>query len=396
MNFQPGRDTGGGRWYPTLITLPNGEVLMVFGHPSRTDTRHRNSTPERYSPASNSWTLLPAIAEDIPPPDVGPELNYPRLHVLPNGQIFFATPVNGNRFYNPATGVFVGPTITPPPDPIYQGWFVTSVLLPLLPGDSYTPRVLLCGGSQPYRINLGESSPTWRVAGTRTGTAADRVRENLCAVILPTGDVFLSGGVEDSGSDLSDLTAVREGEIYSPGIDWDRGVYISAEIWVSTQEATVVRNYHSVALLMPNGRVWTAGSNKDGELTETDPNKPPTAEKRIEVYKPSYDADPKRPDITASPASVIYGETFDIHTPQAASIQRIALIRAGSVTHAFDADQRYVGLVFNHIGGDRLVATAPPNGGVAPPGYYMLWLIDDAGRPCKLAKFIRVSASFEV
>jgi hypothetical protein len=182
MNVQPRRDRGGGRWYPTLITLADGKVLAVFGHPSRTDRRHRNDTPERYDPASNLWELLPAIAQDVPNPLAGgPLLNYPRLHLLPNGQVFFATPVNGNRFYDTDLGGFVGPTITAPSESPYQDWFVTSALLPLLSGDGYTPRVLICGAVQPYRIDLGVTSPAWQPAGTRTGSAAGRVRLNICS-----------------------------------------------------------------------------------------------------------------------------------------------------------------------------------------------------------------------
>ena len=114
------------------------------------------------------------------------------------------------------------------------------------------------------------------------------------------------------------------------------GTYTATESWTTAEQAQVVRNYHSVALLMPNGRVWTAGSSKNAD--SGDPNV--VGEKRIEVYKPSYDADPNRPDITSALLSVGYGDNFEVRTPQAASIQRVALIRAGSATHAFDADQR--------------------------------------------------------
>jgi Domain of unknown function (DUF1929) len=388
MNFQPGRATGGGRWYPTLITLASGSVLAVFGHPSRSDTRHRNDTPEVYDPNSNVWALLPSIGEDVPDPLAGgPLLNYPRLHLLRSGRVFFATPMNTNRLYDPASGLFEDePVISRPVESLYQGWFGTSVLLPLLPSDGYTPRVLICGDRQPYQINLGVDSPAWRNAGLRTGAAAGRVRQNFCAVILPTGDVFVSGGVSDPGDDR---TAVLEGEIYSLGINWVTGEYIEGEeTWTSTEPASVPRNYHSVALLMPNGRVWTAGSSKNAD--QGDPQV--VGELRIEIYKPWYDGDPNRPQITdpTEPTSLDYGQTFEIRSPQAESIQRVALLRAGSVTHAFDADQRYVGVEFRYEGGDLLTVPAPPNGNIAPPGWYMLWIIDDASRPSATSTFMRI------
>ena len=394
MNFEPGRATGGGRWYPTLVTLASGHVLAAFGHPSLSDGRHRNGTPEVYSPASNTWTLLSRIDEGIrDPPTGGPHLNYPRLHVLPNSLVFFATPVNGNRFYDPEAGIFLDRVIEAPGDPMYQDWSATSVLLPLLPNDDYTPRVLICGGRQPQKINLGERSPAWQNAGNRAGAAADRVRANLCAVILPTGDIFLSGGVAGGSCDPVDgetQCPVREGEIYSPGIDWETGAYTGAENWMSVEAARVPRNYHSVALLMPNGRVWTAGSSKNA--SSGDPAA--VGEMRIEVYRPAYDATRNRPEIRSSPTELHYGEIFEVRTPQAASIRRVALLRAGSVTHAFDADQRYVGLVSEYRGRDLLHVVAPAEGGIAPPGPYMLWIVDNAGRPCKLAKFVRLNQRY--
>jgi hypothetical protein len=393
MNFQPGRNTGGGRWYPTLITLPSGEILAVFGHPRRTDTRHRNGTPERYSPTLNNWTLLPPIDSDIRSPvdtPPGPLLNYPRLHVLPNGTIFFATPVKGNRFYDPNTGRFVGPIITASEDIRYQDWYTTSVLLPLLPNDSYKPCVLICGSVQPRRINLADDSPMWEPAGERTGAAAGRVRENLCAVILPTGDIFLSGGVSGGTCDPIDgetQCPVLHGEIYSPGIDWNTGTYTGTEKWSSVEPATVPRNYHSVALLMPDGRVWTAGSSKNAS-----PGDPAVVgEMRIEVFKPDYYGNPSRPQITHSPNSVSYGQSFSVRTMQAdtESIQRVALVRAGSVTHAFDADQRYIALQFTSMDDTRLLVTAPPNPNVAPPGYYLLFIINRHNVP-SVGRFISV------
>jgi hypothetical protein len=114
------------------------------------------------------------------------------------------------------------------------------------------------------------------------------------------------------------------------------------------------------------------------------------------IYTTGKDSDPNRPKIIASPHSLGYGETFEVRTltdRQAATISRVALIRAGSVTHAFDADQRYVALRFEKVGGNRLRVTAPPHANIAPPGMYMLWVVTDRGLPCHLAPFVRVSST---
>lgn len=386
MNFQPGRTTGGGRWYPTLITLATGQVIAASGHPSRTDTRHENDLPERYSSLTNSWTLLDNQEVDTS--------FYPRLFLLPDGNVFFGTPIGTkNRIYDPGAGAFVGSEIDRPTEDIYWGWNATAVMLPLLPADGYSPRILLCGGVDPFRINLADASPAWVQAGTRMGAPAGEKRQYGTAVLLPTGQVFMSGGVSTVGNAPGTTeVGVMQGEIYSPGIDWATGAYVAdTDSWVTdapANAAQVVRNYHSVALLLPNGRVWTAGSSK--RAAAGDPDNVAIAEKRIEIYKPSYDDNLDRPTITASPQSVSYGESFEIESPQAADIERVALIRCGSTTHAFNADQRYVGLTFTWSG-TTLTATAPSSSAVAPPGYYMLWIVDENDLPCQMAKFVRLS-----
>jgi galactose oxidase-like protein len=397
LNLDPAGDpNSGGRWYPTLATLYDNQVIAVGGHPDvreaypseeEDEQRHSNNTPERYSPPNNSWTLLTAETTAVN----GIRDEYHRIFLLPNGHIFFATQVKDfNRYYNPYSGTFLNePLIAPPPEGIYhQGSRGTAVLLPLLPADGYIPRVLVCNGEQARRITLSGDSPSWEQAGTRSWDDTPPERNHGCSVILPNGQVFLSGGTEYSGGDdpLRQQNAVRNGEIYDPSIDWESGTYDepSPTQWTTVEQASVPRHYHSVALLMPNGTVWTAGSNGPGGEENQ--------ERRIETYRPPYCAEFGRPEITDSPDYIVYGRTFEVRTPEAGNIQRVALIRNGSVTHAFDSDQRYVGLTFSHTGGDRLAVTAPPHSAVAPPGHYTLWIIDASGRPCKMARFVNLSA----
>jgi hypothetical protein len=113
-----------------------------------------------------------------------------------------------------------------------------------------------------------------------------RIFRNLlcCAVILPTGDVFVSGGVNDP-VEKRDRFGVLTPEIYHP----------EADLWevVEFDEAKIVRNYHSVALLMPDGRVWTAGSNHDGKNSKdgTDTHEPAVPHLRAVVSLPAETAD---------------------------------------------------------------------------------------------------------
>jgi YHS domain-containing protein len=397
LHFQPDGDEdaiGGGRWYPTLATLANGEVLAVGGHPMVDDfyprneitRRHNNNTPERYSPGANTWALMTA---DVTAPAENSTDGYPRFHLLPNGLLFFDTAGkrDSKRFFDPYAGVWTGPDIgnlDTLPWQYAEGSACSSVLLPLQP-PNYRPRILATNSPHDtaFVIELDES-PAWTKTGERKGSAVNRDRENACATLLPTGQVLVTGGWPGAASNSTnpaDATVVPE--LYTPGIDWATGNYSGAGVWETLEDdpAPSRRGYHSGALLLPDGRVWHGGST-----TEAEDNL------NIEVFTPHYaDGVAGRPRISDCPGNIGYLHPFIVETLDAGSIARIALMRCGSITHGFDSDQRYVGLNFTHFGGDQLQVIAPPDPNIAPPGYYMLFLIDDQERVCERASFIRVS-----
>ena len=77
-----------------------------------------------------------------------------------------------------------------------------------------------------------------------------------------------------------------------------------------------------------------------------------------------------------------------MNTPDAASIKTAVLIRTGAATHFFDQNTRYVPLSFQATSGG-LTLTAPVDGNSAPPGYYMLFMVNSAGVP-SIAPFVQV------
>jgi hypothetical protein len=372
MCHEPGKTTGGGRWYPTLVTLPGGRVLAVGGIPMQVDSRMTNNAPERFSPAPaprGRWRL-------IGPDDPANKLAlYPRLHVLPDGHVFSATPGRkGNRQLDTATAGW-SDVSSPPSGAVHRGFHSSSVLLPLLPSRNHRPQVLLVGSRQPLVIDLGSSAPRWRHTAPRALTGSPR-RIHGQAVLLPTGDVFVCGGIRAGGAN-SDRKGVLEAELYRP----------MTNRWLTLERATVVRNYHSVALLMPDGRVWTAGSNHNGAQSFPEPNLD-NRELRIEIYEPEY-VGRSRPEILDFPATITCGKPFTVRTTQAASIRRVALIRAGSVTHGFNSDQRYVACTFERSGPHQLRVNAPPTSAIAPPGYYLLFAVNRSRVPSE-GRFTRI------
>jgi hypothetical protein len=384
LRFQPGdEDIGGGRWYPTLVTLSNGEVIAIAGHPDVSDnylSRHNNNTPERYSPSANHWTLM---ENGHTAPNSRNTDSYPRYHLLPNGLLFCDTSgdEDARQHLDPFTGLWTGDDVDVGALPGYyaEGSSGTSVLLPLLP-PNYRPRIVAFNSplATAFRIDPAENDPAWTTTPNRIGTAAGQDRQNGCATLLPTGSVLLTGGwPRDTDNDID--TATRVPELYNPGIDWSAGDFSGSEGWtdLSGEQAVVGRGYHSTALLLPDGRVWTAGST--GSLVG--------AEDRVEIYAPSY-VGQSRPTLSNVPAAINYGLQFTVTVDR--DIERVALMRCGTITHGFDSDQRYVGCAFTQEG-DTLTITAPPNGNIAPPGPYMLWVIDSSDRPCELAAFVRLS-----
>src|SRR5215831_8891467 len=419
MNFappdarpDPNVDSGGGRWYPSFVTLGDGSIIGLCGHPrvagtnvdehpdllgsQEDDFRHNNNTPEIYSLGAGSWTRLSELGEGN---DHDFAVFYPRAHVLPSGLLLIVQPLaetGPHQFnsivFNPyddndhVVASFPGPQLVNNDylNPGYAAQPTTSVLLPLLPENDYQASVLLAGASVALITTItpgSEGSSQW-VATSARGVGS--ARYDASATLLPTGEVFVSGGVDQlgNGAGYDAAHGVRVPEIFDPWTNtWSA---------LNSTPATVTREYHSSALLLPDGRVWTAGSEIDSIGGAG------SAEYRVELFEPDYIAASDRPSIVTSPPSVGYGETFALHYSIPAgsahpNITRVAVTRCGGATHGFDYDQRYIGLQFKTAGPGVLTVTAPPHGNIAVPGQYLLWIIDDGGRPCVTASFLRIA-----
>ena len=298
---------------------------------------------------------------------------YPRVHLLPSGDIICTSPIREKTMsfipeVGPYGGVFTPVCNCPPPDD-YPGYGWGSVLLPLSYRNNYRASVLMCGGASEvaYRLDLKDWSPStailnlwaWRPTSPR---AMRERRLHANATLLPTGEVLVTGGIDAGALDLTtpDARGVREPEIYDPYADkWS----------VPKEPASEVRNYHSVALLMPDGRVWTAGSdhNAGGGLGARNLN--------TEIFAPWYYGDPDRPYIKAAPSLAYPNETIYVESTHAKEIERVVLLRCGSCTHAFNPDQRLLELEFKHPTGDALLVKLPPDNFILPPGPYFIYTI---------------------
>jgi hypothetical protein len=353
-----------GRWYPTTTVLGDGR-LMVF---SGLDVNGATTPTVEFFSLGTGWST--AITAPWTPP------LYPRMHVLPNGKVFYSGAGANSALFDPISQTWsLGVATTN-----YGGsrTYGTSVLLPLTPANNYSPSVMIMGGGNPSTatteiIDLSQASPTWQ-----WGPSMSQPRIEMNAVILPTGKVLALGG---SLNDEDNNTASLNADLYDP----------TTNTFSSAGANAYPRLYHSVALLLPDATVWVAGGNPQRGFYQT----------QVEIYQPAYlfttDANGNiipatRPTIGNAPANVAYGSTFSVGTPDAGSIGSIALIRAGAVTHAFDMDQRMLGLSFTaDLSTNTLNVTAPATGNLAPPGYYLLFLLNSAGVP-SLGTWVQLGA----
>jgi Domain of unknown function (DUF1929) len=360
--FTDVEDMAHGRWYPTPIVLGDGRIWTFSGLDENGPT---NRAVEIYTVGSG-WSEE-YIANWTPP-------LYPRMHLLPNGNLFYAGSGRGSRIFNTTNNTWssvIANTILTTSRP-----YGTSVLLPLSPSDNYRARVMIFGGANPATatteiIEPLAASPAW--ANT---VQMSQPRIQLSATILPSGRILVTGG---SSSDENAATASYNADLFNPEV--------SPITRTSAGANAIPRLYHSNSLLLPDATVMLSGGNPERGVYEA----------RIEIYSPAYLFNPNnspatRPVITDGPSDAVnYGATFEIETPNAASIASVVAIRPGAPTHAFDNEQRLVRLSFT-AGSGVLNVVAPPNGNIAPPGYYMVFILNSAGVP-STARFVQFLAS---
>jgi hypothetical protein len=321
-----------GRWYPTNTTLPNGEILTIAG---RDEAGTAVTVPEVWN--GSGWRRLTGASLELP--------YYPRTFVAPDGRVFYAGEERQSRYLEvTGTGSWTtGPLRVYPASRDYG----SAVM--------YEPgKIIYVGGGDPPTktaeiIDLNQSSPTWRYTG-----AMAFARRQMNATLLPTGEVLVTGGTSASGFNNA-AGAVRAAELWSP----------TTGTWATVASNAITRIYHSTTLLLPDGRVLHSGQDYLG----------------YELYSPPYLFRGARPTITgATPSDVAYGQTLLIETPSGADIARVTLLRFGSVTHAFNMSQRFVPLSFQRVTGGLSVAI-PASRTAAPPGPYLLFLVNANGVP---------------
>jgi chitodextrinase len=338
------------RWYPTVTSLPDGRMLVTAG-----ETFCLNcvaAIPEIYNPVSNTWSQLTSASLSLP--------NYPHMFVLPDGRVVNTSaseaPVPARVLdVQAGTWTVVDPTVVAGGSAVmYRPGKI------LKNGSSVDPEIRIGAPSAAtaYVLDMTQAAPAWRQVPSMANGRAYHIN-----VMLPDGNVMVvGGGTTDKPVDLSG--AVLQPELWSP----------ITERFTALPVMPSPRLYHSTALLMPDGRVLVAGGGRS-ENTPAKTDQPTAA-----FYSPAYLFKGARPVISSAPASIQYLSNFALATPDAARIASAVLIRLGTVTHAIDMNQRYVPLTFQASAG-ALTVQAPASANLAPPGAYMLFIVDTNGVP---------------
>jgi hypothetical protein len=140
-----------------------------------------------------------------------------------------------------------------------------------------------------------------------------------------------------------------------------------------------------VSLLLPDGKVLHGAS---GDAFAGDGVTPVPSERNHEIFSPPYIFKGARPVISSVPSSVGYNQEFSVSTPNAAQVTDARWIRLGSVTHAFDMSQRANTLAFTRTP-TGIQITAPADPKLAPPGHYLLFILNRNGVPSE-GKVVRI------
>ena len=404
--------TGHDMFCPGTALLPDGRLQVSGGNDS--------GKTSIYNPADDTWTT-------------GATMTVPRGYhgatTLPDGRVFTLggswsggfggkngeiwSPTTG---WQPRPGVLAAAILTNDPEGVYRsdnhGWFFSWTnnrvfhagpsrqlnWFGTAGNGSTTPagvrgddnhamngnavmydigRILTVGGAPAY-VNSPATNRAY-VIDINNGVVVRKVapmhyaRAFHNSVVLPDGKVLVLGGATRAVP-FSDENSVYNAELWDP----------ATERFTRLAAAAIPRNYHSVATLLPDGRVFSGGGGLCGSCV--------TNHADGQIFTPPYLLNPNgtlrpRPAITAAPATASAGDTVTVNTDRV--VTGFALIRLGAVTHTVNNDQRRIPLAPTVVTDTSYTVTIPADRGVVLPGYYMLFALDSAGVP-SVAKMIRI------
>jgi hypothetical protein len=357
-----GPDMAAARWYPAVQALGNDEAVIVGGGPTIPEVYQTDGKLRRLTNASGYSDRL-----------------YAFLTTRPDGKVeFMGPPPQMNTINTSGTGAITATKTRDSIERTYGGFATYDKGKVLVAGGGDITEGGQTDVPTKTAVVVDVNGSTTTVSSTASMSVGRR-QHNL--TILADGSVLATGGMSRATAanvDLDDPVFAAE--------RWDP----ATGTWTVLAGASRVRQYHSSATLLPDGRVLTGGGGVCASCVSAG-----YLEKNVEYFEPPYlykqdgsGQKATRPVISSVPSTATYGQDFDISSTQAGSIAKVGLVRLGAATHSQDQGQRYVPLSFN-ASSSTITATAPANSNLAPAGYYMLFITDNAGVP-SVAKMIKI------
>lgn len=363
------------RWYNTSVALPSGRVWTVSGSGG-------SGTAERWDQASG-WSRLTGINWNLVTSEPGYiTIWHPFLLLAPDGRLIHFGPTDTMHWVSPDGSGTMSNTGTTVPGSHYPkegSWVMYD-----------EGRILVAGGganttANPSDDTTGTSTTLSYTVDVRSGTpviAANAsmrfARQFANVVVLPNGEAMVMGG-NTSGLKFNDTGSIFTPEIWNP----------TTRQWRVAADASVPRNYHSLALLLPDGRVLSGGGGLGGNSAD---------HRDVQLFTPPnlYNSDgslANRPELDVAPPSIGVGTRFIVSGSP--GIQKFAFIKMSAITHSVNTDLRYLSLPFVETSAGNYELTAHSSLNVMTPGYWMLFGLDAAGVH-SVARIIQVDATASV
>jgi len=403
-----------GRWYPTQLLMPDGRTFIMGGLDER-GYGDKNEDLELFTPSRSRGgrgrlTLLggPGVLGDPGRPPVGDY--YPHLFWMPSGRGLVAGPWTTDTWW-----------FSPPGNPARLRWkdlpnatqsrvWGTGVLVPAGPDGSH--QVLQLGGSDKPKADAAEpdadalatnsvslfderrADQGWNDTSSVARGALNRPRSHANTVLLPDGSMVTVGGGWGDKKGATENAAPNQ---------WAAAPFhLTSELWDPRSKRwrpgppqREFRAYHSTAVLLPDGRVVSAGDDYSGRFSGAEVERNFTQDS-AEIYEPPYLFDGNRaaprPVLAGAPKRLKWNKTARLRVKPARKsrpVTRAVLVAPASTTHAVDMNQRYLPLRVTGTTGGKLTVRMPANANIAPPGYYMLFALDRSGTPSR-ARWIRL------
>lgn len=390
------RGNSTGRWYPTALCLKDGSVLCISG-----------------SGADGKTVPFPVIWRDGKPGkwldvmDFGALSLYPHLQLDAAGRVFMSGPQAESRFLDLTIKEQQG---------IVGGWVArdeknltrTAKFRDYAASVMYEPgKVLYMGGGNDGNdakhgvptnivelIDLTQTPPKWNPMPNMNFR-----RRQHNGTILPDGTILVTGGTKGEGfnnvgGDANGPHPVHTAELFVPSDNpWNAS---KQDRWIEMAKEDKDRCYHGVALLLPDGRVFSAGSGEwsPDDMPAGSANRPQDSHTDAQIFSPPYlNKGGPRGEVVAAPNNIDYNTTFDLRINNFGAtnpVKMVSLMRTGSVTHSNNMSQSRRTLTFDPPVGSKLTVTAPTNDADCVPGYYMVFVLDSRGVPAVRAPIVRL------